>query len=188
MPNLSRMVWSWAGSPVVGPGATVVHCQAGDEATLATAMNTFFAAVTNLMPTGIQISPPVSGDVIDEASGDVVSHWTIGPSGPLNFSGAGTWVNGVGARLKFPTIGIANGRSVVGAIFLVPLVSSAYEGAGNLVGSFVSTATTAANNLATTPNGLRIYSRKTTSHAGTSFPALSGVCPDRVSWLRSRRT
>jgi hypothetical protein len=189
MPNLSRVVFTWTGPSVVGPGVTVTHCNQGDETSLITAMNTFFNAIKTQCPTGVTWGAPVAGDVIDELSGNVVSHWSAGASGPtLSTGNATAYANGVGARLKFPTIGIVGGRSVVGAMFIVPLTAASYEGPGNLIPACVTTLQNAAIALGTSPNALRIYSRPTSLHGGVSFPALTGVCPDAVSWLRSRRT
>lgn len=188
MPNLSVLTFTWSGTPVVGAGATVVHCNAGDENSAIAAMNTFWAGVKGDLPPGITIAAPVSGPVLDELSGKVVTTWSAGASGPTASSGTGTWVNGVGARCTFPTIGIRNGRHVTGAIFLVPLQISSYEGAGNIVPAAVARLQAAAIALGTTANGIRIYSRPNSLSGGVSYPTLTGKCPDLVSWLRSRRT
>lgn len=188
MPNLSVLVFTWTGPPVVGPGATVLHCQEGDENATITAANTFFNAVKGLMPAGITISAPVSGNVLDELSGHVVGSWSAGASGPTVTTGFNIFVNGVGLRVKWPTIGIVGGRRVVGSTFLVPLSTESYEGAGNLTAATLTTARAAAVAFGTSASAPRIYSRPTSSHGGISFPTLTGDVPDLVSWLRSRRT
>lgn len=188
MANLSVLVFPWTGSPVVGPGATVLHSAVGDEGNLVAAYNTFLNAVKANLPTGTVVSSPTAGNVLDEASGDVVSSWSLGAAGPVSMTGGTSWVNGVGMRVTWPTIGFVSGRRVVGSTFLVPLVSGAYEGAGNITPTVMTAVTTAAVAMGTTPNALRIYSRPTPGHAGISYPALTGVVPDKVSWLRTRRT
>lgn len=188
MPTLSRVIFGWAGAPVVGPSASVFHCNAGDEATLIAAVNTFFNAVRGQFPTGITWSAPVSGETIDELSGHVNGAWSAGASGPVTSNGANTWANGVGVRVQWPTIGIVGGRHVVGATFLVPMMTSSYEGAGNITAAVLSTLNTAVVALGTTPNALRIYSRPAPGRGGSSYPTLTGQVPDKVSWLRSRRT
>jgi hypothetical protein len=187
MAHLSKVVTNWAGAGLVGPGATVTYCNEGDESTLTTALATFFTSVKPQVSTGVQWTFPNSGDVIDENTGRVVSHWSAAAPSPISSTGAATFANGVGARLKFPTIGIVNGRSVTGAIFIVPLVTNAYEGAGNLTAATITALGGAAAVLGNTPNALRIYSRPTPTRGGVSFPSLPGSCPDLVSWLRSRR-
>lgn len=179
----------WAGAPVVGPSVTVVHCNAGDEATTVAALNTFFNAIKAQVPTGVQWNAPTSGDTLDELSGHRNGAWSIGASGPTAATGSSIdFPNGVGLRIRFPTIGVVAGRSVVGAMFIVPLISTAYEGPGNIKAATLTAISTAAITLATTPNGLRVYSRPSSTHGGISFPALTAQVPDAVSWLRSRRT
>lgn len=188
MPTLSRLVTSWSGSPVVGPGATVTYCNEGDESTCLTALATFFNAVKAIVPVTVTWTFPNSGDKLDEATNKVTGVWSASAPGPVVSTGSATgFVNGVGARAIFPTIGIVNGRKVTGSIFIVPLFANAYEGAGNITASMIATIGPAAATLGTTPNAMRVYSRPKPAHAGISFPTLTGSCPDKVSWLRSRR-
>lgn len=188
MPNLSVAVWTWTGSPVVGNSVSVLHCAQGDEVTLTAAVNTFFNSIKTALPVSLVISQPTAGTVIDEASGDVVDAWSVGTTTSVTGTGAFPFPNGVGARVVFPTIGIVNGRHVRGSLFLVPLVNPAFEGAGNIEPATLAVLRGAALTLGTTPNAVRVYSRKTSAHAGISYPALTGTVPDKVSWLRSRRT
>lgn len=188
MPTLSVLTFTWSGTPVVGAGATVVHCQQGDENSAIAAMNVFWGGVKGDLPPGITIQPPVSGPTLDELSGKVNGAWAATPTSSTASSGTGTWVNGVGARVTFPTIGIRNGRHVTGSIFLVPLQISSYEGAGNIVPAAITRLQAAAVGLGTAANAIRIYSRPSTVGSGVSYPTLTGKAPDLVSWLRSRRT
>lgn len=188
MPSLSQIVVSWSGSGVVGAGASVFWCQPGDEGGVIAAARTFFNSCAALLPNTTQLSFPTSGNVIDELSGKVSGGWTAGAVSPLSFTGSSTWANGVGMRVKWNTIGVVNGRKVVGATFLVPLLLTSYEGAGNLFSGTITTVQGAAAAFVSATPTIRIYSRKTPLHAGISFPVLSATVPDKVSWLRSRRT
>lgn len=189
MPNLSVVPIAWAGAPVVGPGVSVMHCQAGDEDSLLAAARTMFVGVSDQFPTGLQWSFPAAGVTLDEATGNVVSTWTAtGVHTAVPATNGATWTNGVGLRIKWPTIGVVHSRHVTGSTFMVPLVISAYEGAGNIKDSILAQFQLAASTFAAVPNALRIYSRKTSLHAGISFPVNAAIVPDKVSWLRGRRT
>lgn len=188
MPTLDRIDVAWSGSAVVGGGISVFYCQDGDQSTCITALRAFFDAIKSGFPNTLQWTFPTSGQQIDEATGNVVGAWSAGSTGAVTGDGTGTYANGVGARAVWSTIGVVGGRHVRGSTFLAPLVVGTYEGAGNIVAATLAYLVPAANALATTPNGIRIYSRKTAAHAGVSFPALAGTVPDKVSWLRSRRT
>lgn len=188
MPNLSVIPISWSGAPVTGPAFTVLHAQPGEEGGVTAAFRTFLNGFQDRFPTGLQWTFPTAGDVIDELSGHKVSTWSAVAPAPLAASGGGTFVNGVGIRVKWFTIGVVGGRSVVGSSFLVPLVAASYEGAGNVLDATISAVNSAAAAyVAATPNH-RIYSRKNAHHDGISFPIVAAQCPDRVSWLRTRRT
>lgn len=188
MANLAVIPIGWAGAPVVGPGVSVFHSLEADVNATITTLHTFYAALNNTLPSGLQWTFPTAGDIINEVNGQVVGHWSDPGAAPIACIGSGTWTNGVGARVVWHTNGVVNGRSVTGSTFIVPLLVSAYEGAGNITSSVLTTLSGAANSLATGPMPPRIYSRKTLSRAGSSYPVLSSNVPDKVSWLRGRRT
>lgn len=188
MVSLSVVPVTWAGAPVTGPSVSVFHCQTGDENALIGALHTFFTSIQSHFPNSLSWTFPTAGDVLDEASGSLLTAWSATPVTPVTGTAPGQWVQGVGARIKWPTIGVVGGRRVVGSTFLVPLIDGSYTGAGNLDDSMVASFNLAAVALGTTPNGLRIYSKKNAHHDGISFPTLTGQCPDAVSWLRRRRT
>lgn len=188
MGTISRVPIVWSGSPVVGGGFSVLHCTVNNEHDLMAAFRAMMVSVSTAFPTELQITFPTAGQTIDETSGEVNGDWVDGT--PVAATGGGTsqaWANGVGLRIKWTTGAVYEGRQVVGSTFMVPLILNAYEGAGNITSSFLSTFSGAATTFVAAA-GLRIYSRPRPGVDGLSFAVNGTNVPDRVSWLRGRRT
>lgn len=188
MTDLCVIPIAWAGAPVVGPGFSVFHARVADVDTAITAIMAGFAAVNNSLPSGLQISAPTGGDTISEETGQVTGTWAASVHAPVTCIGSGTWVNGVGGRVKWLTGAFRNGRAVVGSTFIVPLVATAYEGAGNLTPTTLTAMQNFGAAISGSIHGVRIYSRKNATSVGVSNNIINYVAPDKVSWLRSRRT
>ncbi len=188
MPTIARLTVSWAGAPVVGPGVSVFHCATDQVAVVRNALHTFYAAINNYVPSGVQWVVDPVGDTIDEATGEVNGAWSDAALSVIGAIGSGTWANGVGARVRWLTAGFVGGRRVVGSTFIVPLTVNSYEGAGNITSATLGPLQTAASALAAVTPGVLIYSRKTISRPGSAYQVIGGAVPDKVSWLRSRRT
>lgn len=188
MADLSRVVVVWTGSPVVGGGVSVLHCDPGSEHGLMVAFRAFLNTMAAGFPTGLQWSFPGAGNVINDANGDVVATWAdSSPPSPLSPAGGTSWVNGVGVRVKWITAGIHAGHHVSGSTFLVPITSANFEGAGNILDTTIATFQGAANTLVST-GLLKVWSRDKPLVPGASFQVVGAVVPDKVSWLRGRRT
>lgn len=190
MANASRYVVSLTGTPVVGPSVSVFTVTAGGESTFGDAVRAFYNSIAVDFPSGLTISFPSAGDVFDIATGETVGSWVDGsPPASVSGSGVSSFINGVGARVKWVTGSFLDGNLVTGATFLVPLNSNAYTGAGNLDDTMRAAIVTAANTMITAAaDTFRIYSRKTATRAGQVNAVTGATVPDAVSWLRSRRT
>lgn len=189
MAVIKRHRVSWAGAPVVGPGLTTFYESPEAAVGGADDIEAFFTAVAGLCPTGLQWTIPSNGDLIDSVTGELVGSWSDpGTGGVVAASGSSIFTNGVGARVVWNTGGTFSGRRVRGATFVVPLSIEAYEGAGNLTGTVITQLTTAAANIVDSDAPFVIWSRSTTSATGEVNAITSATIPDRVSWLRSRRT
>lgn len=96
-------------------------------------------------------------------------------------------------RVKWFTGGIVHGRMVQGSTFIVPLMTTAYETDGTLTSAVTSNASTAANTLISATDTV-IWSRPfpgstgNPARAGSSHAVIAATIPDKVSWLRTRRT
>lgn len=185
---LARMRVTWTGSTVVGGGVSTFYSTVPTSG-FKTAVAAFFTAVAGLVPTTCTWTIPSSGDTINDDSGDLSGTWSeAGADSTVVSTLAGAYPNGVGARVVWRTSGIRGGRRVTGSTFIVPLASGSFQADGTLTDANVTTI----KNAATTLLGavpLRIFSKP---HPGTddglSSPVISVTVPDKVTWLRSRRT
>lgn len=188
MATLSRIRVNLSGVAVVGPSVSTFYSE-GSVSTAVSALRSFYDAIKSALPVGLTIQVSNSGDDIDDAAGNLIGTWSSTPAPALvTGTGSGQWADGVGARVVWNTNGIHGGRRVRGATFLVPLVSAAFEGGGGLVGATQTVLQNAATNLLTAAPTLVIWSRPGGGTVGESSPIVSATVPDKVSWLRSRRT
>jgi hypothetical protein len=145
--------------------------------------------VGGVVPSGVQWVIPSSGDIIESVDGSLAGSWSDpGTGGTVASSGVGSWANGVGARIVWNTDGVFNGDRVRGSTFIVPLWISAYEGAGNLTSTTITQLQNTADALVAALPELGIWSRPAGLSQGEFNAVVSATVPDRVSWLRSRRT
>lgn len=173
---------------MVGSGVSVVYSAVGSEHALMADFRTLFVACTGNFPNSLTWSFPTAGSVIDEATGTLVSAWSDPtPVASTGGSSANTWVNGVGLRVKWTTGAFHGGQRIVGATFMVPLQINAYEGSGNIVATNLGQFQTAGNTLAAAGH-LLVWSKPRTGLTGAAVPVTGCEVPDRVSWLRGRRT
>jgi len=187
MAVLARVRVEWSGTPVVGPGISTFYFDQGASGWV-TALSAFFTSARAFVPTGALMTVPSSGDLIEDATGELQGAWSEGATTPIAGNGNGFWPMGVGARVQWDTAGIRNGRRVKGSTYIVPIVSSSFEGAGNLSAGTVSGLGNAANLLVSTMgSAMKIWSRPSPGLPGASHAVIDGSCPDKVSWLRSRR-
>lgn len=189
MPQIARLRVTWTGSAVVGGGLSTFYTLVSDVAGLPAAVQTFFTSLAPLVPTTLQWTIPRNGDTIDDGSGELTGTWSeAGADLVVNSSLAGAYPNGVGARVVWVTSGIHRGRRVRGATFICPLASGSFQSDGTLTDANVTTIRNAATTLVAA-KPLRIFSRPQPGAAdGASNPVISSTVPDKVSWLRSRRT
>lgn len=149
----------------------------------------FFDTVKGIVPAGVQWTVASSGDLIDVATGDLSGTWTDVAAGPVTATGAGIFALGVGARVKWLTSGIRNGRRVLGSTFVVPLLGSAFEGNGSITAAAMTAMNASVSNLLTASGtNMRIYSQPKNGLVGQANTVVGGNAVDTVSWLRSRRT
>jgi hypothetical protein len=188
MANLARVRCTWTGTAVVGPSVSTFYFTESGSGFVA-ALGTFFTSVRSLVPTGVAFRIESFGDLIDVATGELSGSWSDGSGTDVSANGAGSFSLGVGARVKWQTAGIRNGRRVTGSTYLVPLVDSAFDSTGTPTSAALTTIGNAAAALVSSAtNELAIWSRPHDGLAGASNPVIASSAPDAVSWLRSRRT
>ena len=188
MANLARVLVTWSGTPVTGGGISSFFFDEAHTGFVAD-LDTFLTAVTGLCPTGLTITIPGTGDLVDVATGALTGTWSDGATQTVTTSSGVSYAAGVGMRVVWRTSGIRNGRRVRGSTFLVPLVTSAYQTNGTIVDATALAVFSAADDLiAASGTNMRIWSRPTPGQAGAAHTVIDTTAPDTVSWLRSRRT
>lgn len=186
---IQRLRCAWQGVGVEGPGLSTFYAEADGTLAIQVAAAALFNAVRALIPTGTTIDIPQGGDLIDEATGQLTGTWGGTGRTQISGSGSGTFPGGVGARIVWQTAAIRAGRRVRGSTFIVPLVSSAYGTVGDMNDATMTALQTGATNFMTqVPTQARVWSRPRPGLPGAAVQITSGLVPDKVSWLRSRRT
>lgn len=188
MPTLIKCPVSWTGVPVVGDGVSTFYFNDVHTGFLAD-LSAFFTSVGLVIAGGTTFSFPTSGDLIDDATGNLVGTWTEPAQASVLSAGIGQFANGVGARVVWGTSGTTNNRRVKGSTFLVPLTVGCYTGSGHLDDTIRGNLRTAALSLMSASAGeMVIWTRPVAGAGGKSQEVVGAEVPDRVSWLRSRRT
>lgn len=188
MANLCRVRTEWTGSAVVGGGLSTFYFDEADTGFIA-GLNTFWDSLKALIPAGTTLTTHNTGDLVDVATGGISGSWTDGTTSVVNATAAGVYPGGVGARVKWFTNGIVNGKRVRGGTFICPLIGTAFDGTGTINTSPLSTMQTSANTfLGTGGFTLNIWHRPVSGSGGSAHAVTYAQVPDAVSWLRSRRT
>lgn len=191
MANLNRVRAVWSGGGVTGPGVSTFYVRAPIAPNdFVGALDTFFTTCVVNMPNSVTVNVQRSGEVIDETSGELVELWSSSlAANPRSGTDAGVFAAGVGARIVWNTAGVTNGRRVRGSTYLVPLGAGQFQSDGTINNTSRTTYENAANTLrAALPGSLCIWTRAVGGAGGKSSDVVSATMPDRVSWLRSRRT
>lgn len=189
MTNLARVRVAWNGLGVVGPSvSTFYFAESGSGWT--TDLLAFFTAIKPSFPNTLSWSVAGSGDLVSDSTGDLVGSWSETAPSPILGTAANQVIAAVGCRIVWKTNGTRNHRRVVGSTFLTGADGTLFSVNGTLDDARLTTIQTAANALVnSTANELRIWSRPAKGATdGVSWPVLAASVPDRVSWLRSRRT
>jgi len=198
MVDLYRHRTTWAGG-VGGAGVTTLYSTSAHQPT---DIKAFWTAIAGQFPPGITWTIKGSGDKIDEATGNLTGAWSAGSD--LTQSSTATaqiYSAPVGAIVRIQTATIVGTRRLQGRLFLVPLVSGAFDQAGTLATTAITTIGTAFSNLNTAyATHLVVYSRPFAGKAAVggkpAKPARTGssgiitgaIVPDFAAVLRSRRS
>lgn len=173
----------------MGPGLTTFYFANGSPTNAPSVVANFFTMIKSEVPQGVTWTVPDGGDLIEESSGQLTGTWTGDSGGLVTSNGVGSYAQGVGARISWMTDAIRGGRRVRGTTFVVPLRAGAYDPQGTIASATITTLDTAANALLSNADwNLLIWSRPRASLNGQGVPVARVEVPDKVSWLRSRKT
>lgn len=196
-----RCLWqNWAGQP----GYTNLYTSIS-LVSLAPIV-TFWDSIKAMLPAGLTVTVPGSGDLVAEATGQIQAVWTATGGGTVTGTGAAGYSGTSGAVVEWLTGGIVNGRRVLGKTFIVPMAGTTnYESNGSLSPAAVTLLQTSANTMQSAlGNTFVVWSRPfepdpdknppvgSPGHkeprAGSQWPVVGTRVPDLAVVMRSRRT
>jgi len=194
MADLKRCSAAWQGWPGA-PGVTQFYLDDTAGQAQVDAIRAFFNACITLLPTGLTITVPNSGDTVDESTGKLTGTWSV-PTAPIPVvgTGSGSYAGNAGAVVHWLTSSVTRNRRIRGRTFLVPAING-YDNQGSLAAATQASLQTAATNLVTSAAGLihvwvrPVYQKGTgvLIRGGMSAPITSARVPDLAVSLRSRR-
>lgn len=182
--NRIRVAWAnWSG----GPGVSTFYFTGTDYAAVG-ALNGFFDSLKGSVPTGITMTVPGTGDIIDSATGVLTGQWQHGADTVHTGSGTGQYTSGAGLLLKWHTAMIHNGRRLQGHTFLVPIVGSTFGSDGHVLPASIAGTQTNINTLVSSAgNELVVWGRPKAGTGGVAGQITDGVIASKPALLRSRR-
>lgn len=185
MAQLMKIPVLWNGF-AGAPGYSVFY---RNTTTIATAeIRTFYDSVKALLPATVDINVPNSGDLVDEATGELAGTWNTAANAIVAGTSVAGYAAPVGAVVRWLTAGINNGRRVRGRTFLVPGAAGMQQSDGTLLGTAQATLQAAASALVTADGAALGVWHRPVNGAGGAFHLMTAAdVPDRMAVLRSRR-
>lgn len=183
---LRRINVGWT-TGIGGSGVSVFYCAQPDD--LTSNLATFFNAIKAFFPTPVTWNIPASGDLINPEDGHLAGAWVGGTAASIPASGgAGAYVAGTGAYVRWVTGAISGTHKVQGRTYLVPLLTSQFDTQGTITDTSVTTMQAAATALAASAKLIVWHRPHKGGVDGASFLVGGAVVPDKVTSLRTRRT
>jgi hypothetical protein len=188
MTDMARVRVAWQGWPGA-PGVSTFYLANPPTQAQIDAIRAYFNSFVALLPSGLTVTVPQTGDVIDDISGLITGSWSVAtPPTVVTGTGAGNYAGNAGAITHWLTGLVVNRRRVRGRTFLVPIVSTAFDTAGSLAAGTITTMSTAATTLlAALGTNFRVWHRPANGLGGGSGTVTSFRIPDLAISLRSRR-
>lgn len=186
MASIERMRVTFTGAPFVGPSVATHYFKSGtaDPAVIFQ----FWTNVKGLIATGGTVTVPNTGDVINDASGQVTGTWSGSGGGTIATTAAAAYALGVGGRIVWETAGLTNGRHVRGATFVVPMSSGQFDSSGRVSSAAQGVLLTSATTLVAGATGnLVVFTRPRVGVTGKSSEVIGARVSEQPTWLRSRR-
>ena len=185
MTDIRRYRVDWSGLTGL-PGYSTFYC--GSAITLGSELSTFFNAIKNQFPAPLTFTIPNSGDLIDDATGELTGAWSgSGGTAPAS-SSSGAYMAGTGAYIQWNTGSIVNGRRLKGRTFLCPLKSDNADSSGNISSAAHAVLDPALATLVAAGK-VMVWHRPTSPGGSDSVAIVAGsasIAPS-VTSLRSRR-
>lgn len=193
---IRRTTAIWSGAPGL-PGYTTMYWDGTlDGSAALSAMKTLMTDLlgagatgnSTYVPAAIDINFDTNTELIDEATGEMVSFESATAQPPIGGSGSKVYAAVSGACISWYTAGVANGRRVRGRTFLVPLQDQAFASDGSLSVSLLADLA-AGGNGAVAAGELQVWHRPSGPGAtdGFAHPVTAWRATDQAAYLKSRR-
>lgn len=196
MANIARVRCVWSGFPG-GPGVSTHYLDPGFAAGSLGVIRTFYNGLISYLPNTISIQVPGSGDILDDANGELVSQWTDTTPAVCVGTSASGYAAPAGMIVQWKTATIVDGNRLVGKTYIVPM-ANVFEPGGTPTSAVVTSVGTLALSMVTGLAGdLLVWHRPIKANPeadppvvgrlGSSAPVTTVSVPDRAAVLRSRR-
>lgn len=181
-----RVAWqNWPGAP----GVSTFYLDPTPAQAQIDAIRTFFNSFVALLPAGLTITVPSSGDEISESTGNLSGVWSV-PTAPATVTavGTGAYAGNAGAVIHWLTNSLNGKRRLRGRTFVVPLANGSFDNTGAISAATVTSITNAATNLIAANTGtMNVWSRPRPGLSGLQASITSARVPKLSVGLRSRR-
>jgi hypothetical protein len=189
--QVMRHRWIWTGG-TIGTGYTAFHAVGGAEQYFADQAYAFMSQVcgtgaSSAIPNGIKVTPDGFVDILDAATGSLVTSVGITAPSVINGGSGGSYAAPGGVCINWSTGGVVGGKRVRGRTFIVPLNSSKYDTQGTLDDSYRTSAIAAAFAYRTGTHQPVVWHRPKAGAGGSVHVITGSGVRDRVSLLTSRR-
>lgn len=189
-----RVKCRWTGF-TGAPGYTILHFDAQTAPTAAAAeaaadaAHTFIQDCASNMPSVVKLTIETAVEVIDEATNQLETIYTVPAGVPLSGTVPGGFSSATGACITWETGEVKNGRRVRGRTFLVPLAGTCYDTDGTLTSGTLTDLQNAASGIAAGGFSFGVLSRPSGPGAsdGSFHTVSSGRVNDKTAILTSRR-
>jgi len=161
---------------------------------------TFFDTIKSKLPLNLTVQIPGTGDVVNEATGQIQGIWAKVGGATITGTGAALYAGASGAVAEWTTQGIVAGRRVLGKSYLVPLINTVYDSLGTINTVDLAVLSGAANTLQNDlgsaflvwsrpfePDPDRVPPDTRPPRAGTSWHVIGSRVPDLAAVLKTRR-
>jgi hypothetical protein len=183
----------WTGGQI-GTGFTNLYFTEGGGTAqqAADAARAFFNTALSTgssLPVGITIKFPTAIDILEPATGILLTSIPVTTTGPMTGGDPGGYAAPAGICTTWRTSGVVNGHRVQGRTFLVPLGGASLQTDGSPTTAIVNAVTIAAAALIAAAPELVVWHRPASVAlgGGEAFPVLAPNVRDTVAMLTSRR-
>lgn len=150
-------------------------------------LRTWYNSFGSYIPSGVTITIPNTGEVLDDATSAVLGAWSETATTTVTGTAGGAYASGTGACFVWNTHVYLTRRQLRGKTFMVPLAGMV-DTDGSLSTGFVNAVTTSTNTLfGAVGDSLAVWHRPVGFEGGTARLMVDWTLHDRPAFLNSRR-